>query len=79
MPAVPTSYAPGKVCHIERAHLWHPVVGDQEVVTVGMKCLPGGRTVFGEVHPVLAAINREIDLDHIAMGGKQIGGATTPV
>jgi len=37
-----------------------------------MKCLPGGRTVFGEVHPVLTAINREIDLDHIAMGGKQI-------
>jgi hypothetical protein len=28
------------------------VVGDQEVIAAGLKSLPGGGTVFGDVHPV---------------------------
>src|SRR5437660_1324883 len=36
----------------------HFVVGDKEVVTVGLKSLPGGFAIFGEVHPVAKADQR---------------------
>src|SRR2546430_3319401 len=36
----------------------HLVVGDQEVIAVGMKSLPVGFAVFGEVHPVAKADQR---------------------
>src|SRR2546430_4872015 len=37
---------------LHAGHLWHVVVGDQEVVPLGMKSLPGGCAVLGDVHPV---------------------------